>query len=722
MFNPFKNRNINQEELNPVFTDNSSIQKNDDGINYIEEESTINIKYEGVSVADLQESGINTISLLKFASKNIDSNKETFNIPLLESIWLPFIIEYLGGVKNEKKSNSYLIFNQEISLKAEEHKWYNVTKKRGSKHAISLMKHLISIKNNVDEFEEKNTLFKLACRELTNIHNYLLELENKSISSPKNNEIATKTVNKETKESETKNEVVTNQTNTNQTKTKIDYKARDEALNSIPLNILFESLGANENEDGQAGKWKMHDLSDNIALTGNKWFSWNSREGGTGAISYMKFHISRLNNLNLLDNQDNKNAYLLAVNELIKLFGSELGNFEPSDTSQVVLKQPFAMPHIIDFKINQVRTYLHEKRGIPLWIINKQINAGLLFAGYPSDWPSQPKGLFNPNKCKDEDIWATFLSINGEGAEMRAIKRSDNFAKIKASGSDTELGGFLIKAEKKYSEKIVTALEAAVDSCSFHAIYPGRIATSCMGVNFNLAVKLALETFDRESYKFELAFDNDLAGNEATVRFKNELINSIGEEEYAKLIKDDRILYFNLGKKCLLESIENDQIYYFDVVNNDEGKEAVKMFQESLIKDIGSDKVKELINKGKIKYINLSPNFNIMQNPQKEAENVFQLLSSGKPFYLRFKENDEDIKDKALEKKNEFINHLRNISIDKFKEFEESGKIIYHKDSLAKDWNEYLIHKQKNPEFKQYLNSIESELSNNYGKSNSKPK
>ncbi len=187
------------------------------------------------------------------------------------------------------------------------------------------------------------------------------------------------------------------------------------------------------------------------------------------------------------------------------------------------------MPHVIDFKINQVRQYLNEKRQLPLWIIDKQIKAGSLFAGYPSDWKEEPN-LNNPEKLKNDKVWATFLAVNGNAAEMRAIERTDQFAKILAKGSDKEMGGFLIKAEKEVNEKTVVACEAAIDTMSYHAFYPGRIVTSCMGVNFNLAVKSAMEALDHD-FKFQLAFDNDLAGNEAAVRFKEQLIHEIGEED-----------------------------------------------------------------------------------------------------------------------------------------------------------------------------------------------
>lgn len=710
MFNPFKN--VKTEQLEPKL-EAPEIKDNEDEIHFKEEVVTNqNSSFEGVKISDWQEAGLNTISLLKVASKNME-NKTRFNVPLLETTYLPFILEQLGAVL--KKPNVYIVLEQEISVKPEESKWYNVTKQKGSRNAISLMKHLIAIKENVDEFEEKNTLFISACKSLTELQDIANKHDDLEQSS--------------SKAIENTNSTPSVQNNNDAPRPKMDWRARDEALNSIPVAVLFEELGGNNNEDGQSGKWKIYDTAENVALTGNQWYSWNAQSGGNGALSYMKYHISKLNNLDLNNKEDNTMAYRAAVKELLGRFGSELGNFE-NITEEIIFKKPFSMPHVIDFKINQVRSYLYEKRGLPLWVVNKQIQAGLIFAGYPSDWPNPPKNLFNPTKCKDEDIWATFLSINGEAAEMRGIKRTDNFAKILASGSSKDLGGFLIKAEKSHSEKTVAALEASIDSCSYHAFYPGRVATSCMGVNFNLAVKAAMEVVDKNSaiaeayenpenyfYKFQFAFDNDLAGNEAAVRFKERMIEEVGEEEYKKLKDTGIINYFDLGVRCFKETMENNDIYYFDVLNNQIGRDAAIMFQESLAKEIGMPAIKNLLKEGKLKYANLWPNFGLMQNPEKEAETVYNLLCSEKPFYFKIKEelSEEEEKNPSIKHKKElFLNAWRKISQPRISQWENEGKVITDKEFIAKDWNEYLLYQKKKPEFRNYLESLEIEFSEKY--------
>lgn len=717
MFNPFKN--VKTEQLEPKIE--APEVQNSEEIHYKEEVVTNqNSSFEGVKISDLQETGLNTISLLKVASKNME-NKTRFNVPLLETTYLPFILEQLGAVL--KKPNVYIINEQEISIKPEESKWYNVTKSKGSRYAISLVKHLIAIKEKVDEFEEKNTLFISACKKLTELQELANKQENDYIpGNEKHDDL----------EQDGVVQVSANNVDTPvvQNKPKIDWRARDEALNSIPLSLLFEEIGGHNNEDGQSGKWKIYDTAENVGLTGDfKWYSWNAQEGGIGAISYMKYHIAKLQNLNLNNKEDGLLAYKSAVQELLKMFGSELGNFDYDPNAKIEYKKPFSMPHVLEKKTNQVRTYLHEKRGLPMWIINKQIGVGLIFAGYPSDWPNPPKNLFSDN-CKEEDIWATFLSINGEAAEMRGIKRTDSFAKILASGSSKELGGFLIKAEKNHSERTVSALEASIDACSYHAFYPGRVATSCMGVNFNLAVKAALEVVEKNTaimenyenaenylYKFQLAFDNDLAGNEAAVRFKQRMIEEVGEEEYKKLKDSGIINYFDLSVRCFKEAMENNDTFYFDVLNNPMGREAAIMFQETLAKDIGMPAIRNYLKEGKLKYANLWPNFGIMQNPEKEAETIYNLLCSDKPFYLRIKEDLSEEEKKVPNtklKKDLFIATFNKIAEHRKDQWEKEGKIIYNKENIAKDWNEYFLYQKKKPEFRNYLESLDVEFNEKY--------
>ena len=526
-FNPFKNRKISE----PVFEEQvektqSRIDSAEDGINYEENVvSNENLSYEGEKVSDLQESGLKTTEVLNNDTPKV-MERQKFNLPLLESLPLSFVLEQLGAEK--KNNNTYQIFDNEISLK--ENKWYNVTLRRGKINAISLVKHITAIKEKLEEKESDKHLFLTACK-------FLNEIQNKQ----QQNEIVEKTTEQVTtpvaNEQERKQERTPEQN-------AAYWKELTEQLNNISLNLVMEYIGATPNEDGQRGKWKTPS-GDNVAVTGQQWYSWKTREGGIGAISFLAFHLAEINNIDTRSDDQKKAVRRMAIRDLIKTFGDGDLSLIADSGENITFKQPFVMPHIIDFKINQVRQYLNEKRGLPLWIINKQISSGLLFAGFPSDWQMPPKFIKNPQSITDDYVWATFLSANGTAAEMRAIERTDGYAKMLAKGSDKDLGGFVLKAEKDVSEKTVAALEAAIDSMSYHAFYPGRIATSCMGVTFNLAAKAAIEALER-NYSFQLAFDNDQAGNESAIRFKEEIIDEIGLEEYQSYYQEGKIKYFDL--------------------------------------------------------------------------------------------------------------------------------------------------------------------------------
>ena len=159
-FNPFKNRKISE----PVFEEQvektqSRIDSAEDGINYEENVvSNENLSYEGEKVSDLQESGLKTTEVLNNDTPKV-MERQKFNLPLLESLPLSFVLEQLGAEK--KNNNTYQIFDNEISLK--ENKWYNVTLRRGKINAISLVKHITAIKEKLEEKESDKHLFLTAC-------------------------------------------------------------------------------------------------------------------------------------------------------------------------------------------------------------------------------------------------------------------------------------------------------------------------------------------------------------------------------------------------------------------------------------------------------------------------------------------------------------------------------------------------------------------------------
>lgn len=661
-FNPFKNKKITEPEIEEFPYDEDVL------------------KHESVQPVK------NIDNTPKTPENNMANKSVKYNLVGLEATNLVSILTYFGSVKI--KDNNFTFLNNSISIK--ENKWYDSTLKKGQVNAISLTKHLLSIRDNIDAEVHNKSLFVKACEEITKI--------NSSISN--NSTI-------EESHIEVKKEEIQSQISSFD-----KWKAMAEQADRIPLDMVMEFMGANNNEDGQAGKWKVWATGDNVQITGNtQWFSWKAQKGGHGAISLLKFHLSTTLNIDDRVPENNKFLYKESIKQLVKEFSDDFEDISNYDFgADVVYKEPFSMPHVIDFKINQVRNYLNTKRGLPLWVINKQISEGLLFAGFPSDWKEEPN-LKNPQKLSDDKVWATFLSINGEAAEMRNISTADQFSKILAKGSNKELGGFLIKSEKNCNEKIVSTLEASIDSMSYHSIYPGRIATSCMGVNFNLAVEAALETLDRPGWKFQFCFDNDLAGNEAATRFKEKMIEEIGISEYVEHINNRTIGYFDLGIRCLKESIKQGKTFYFDVRNNETGKQAVLMFQEQLFKEMPPNEVKSLIAEGKIKYINTCPNFGLIKNIAEEAKTVFDLLNSGKPYYLRI-DIDKDEKSDISNNRIAFEEEFKKIANDNLKKFVNEGKIIFNKESIAKDWNEYFIYLKNDPTFKQSLIEQEQTYSN----------
>lgn len=749
-FNPLKSRNIEAPVEHPIATEQFSPTKETQSYNDYEYDDLVqhdsapiiekqnipdiqqiqevkqSLEYEGQNIADLENSGLQTINLLKVASQNI-IDRPKFNIPLLESTPVNFVLQSLGAKKI--KENLYEINGQEISTK--ENKWYNTTLKKGHVNAVSLVKHIIALEEKIDEKENQKTLFIAACKKLAKIqedavsNDMIYEQSSNQETTPKaNEEVPKETQPKADFKYEPSEAVKKAQAQSGKTNNKIDWKALTDHLNNIPLDLVMEHLGANPNEDGQRGKWKIWKTGHNVHVTGQKWNDWNAQVGGIGGISLLAYHICIENNWNYKIDEDRKEARKLATKDLMNTFGSDFNINDLGGSLEVTkdFKEPFYMPHVIDFKIDQVRKYLNEQRGLPIWIINKQIQSSSLFAGFPSNWRDEPN-LKNPDKLSNDRVWATFLSSNGTAAEMRAIGNVESNAKILAKGSDKDLGGFLIKAEKDSegkTERTVVSCEAAIDTMSYHAFYPGRIVMSCMGVNFKLAVKSAVEALD-SGFKYQLAFDNDLAGNEAAVRFRESLIDEIGEEEYQSYIKDNKINYFDLSIRCLIQTIKKGGVFYFDVMANDTGRSAVGMFQEQLYKVVPRETVKELTQKGKIKYANIAPSYGLMQDPEKEARDAVNTLLSSKPLYIVLKQPGEEEKPEIKEKREAFESAFQRVAGSNLQQFEKEGKVIYKKQALAKDWNEFFIIMKKDPKFKEKIEAQELTYSH-YNEENNQTK
>lgn len=743
-FTPFKNRKIEEpERVQEEASENNNVANSAPSSNaniYMAKPIVANSNIPGdipatpLVIADNNAANSNNAAnavVDNTANSNVASNnaaapKPAFNIALLEATDLASVLLSFGASK--VRDNLYKVKDYEISIK--DNKWYNTHAniRKGNINAISLTKHLIAYKENINEYENQKPLFIAACKKLSGVREQLkndaIAALNEEEKKQEQLELAQKNpspavVQENSQPAETPSVVSTEdskgiaKSNIEQTKKRFggnvpvvnnnnstpNWKAINDQLSNIPLSDVLEFVGANPNEDGQRGKWKVWDTADNVHVTGNKWHSWKAQKGGIGALTFMTFFLSETMSIDDRDDENRKKLWKMARQKLMKEFGGSLDMYVSPETIEEDFKKPFSMPHIVDFKINNVRRYLHHKRGLPLWIIDKQIKTGTLFAGHPSDWPNEVD-IKNP-QLGDEYVWATFLGTNGTAAEMRGIERTDKLAKILATGSAKEFGGFSLKAEKDCNEKTVAVLEAAIDCMSYHSFFPGRIATSCMGVTFKLAVKIALESLER-NYNFQFAFDNDLAGNESAVRFKESLIDEIGEEEYKGYMDNNKINYFDLGIKCLIQTVKQGKTFYFDVQNNEIGKKAVLMFQEQWLKVTKRETINEIIRQERVKFINVCPNFSMSGDPQKEVENVINLLNSGKPYYLRIIIDDDEKPDVAA-KREAFETALQNIAKDKIPQWEKEGKIIYNKQALAKDWNEFYLVMKKDPRFQEKI-------------------
>lgn len=134
------------------------------------------------------------------------------------------------------------------------------------------------------------------------------------------------------------------------------------------------------------------------------------------------------------------------------------------------------------------------------------------------------------------------------------------------------------------------------------------------------------------------------------------------------------------------------------------------MFQEQLYKAMTKENVKDLVQKGKIKYANIAPIYGLMVEqdaPKKEAEKALNLLLSNKKLYLVLKQGDEDEKPEIKAKREQFEKEFNNLAKSQLDNLISTGQVIYKKQALAKDWNEFFTVMKRDMRFQQHLATLE---------------
>lgn len=535
-----------------------------------------------------------------------------------------------------------------------------------------------------------------------------------------------------------------------------------ETIHEYPLTVIASHLGATGQEDGQENKWKFNEsfLNDNIHIepVEKLWNSWNnSGVGGLGATSLLTYYLMSRDGLDYKDKDLQSNYKLKATKMIAKLIqngDAEDLKIQLSQNGSTKKNDIFTLPYILPEKTSDVIEYLHTKRKLPRWTIQKQINAGYLFAGFPAHWKTPPQ-INTPEYMPNNLVWATFLTVNGQGADMRAIARSDSQAKILALGSNKALGGFLTRTEPDYDERTVCSFEASIDSLSYHAIYPGRTTQSCMGTQSQLAAKVAFETFQYHNTKHICCFDNDSAGITATVRYVEELkkllINKGLEEQmllkretdpeftipqeslYAAFYtayKTGRINYLELTLLDYEESIKNNTLFYFDIIDDKHAIQAQKMLQKVITEKHGANAWSQGLSSGQIKTLNILPDLKLIEtDPDSAAEITLNRLLSSKNCYLRIpnleqqtsnddntEEDQEKVKKSVILIKN-FLEKFKEQSGDQWQKLLDKKSIIFNRISYFKDWNEYLGYKLEHDlEFKEMMDKREVEFDKYFSK------
>lgn len=677
------------------------------------------------------------------------------HIAYLEATPLLIIMEHFANgnfsgrkiVANHLYKNQFDMGGYKISIDVENNKWYNITTRRGNTNALSLARELIAIDEDINLDDREN--FKIASSKSAktvndiqrNIEKYtdlkdLIELTRQSEQKQKQNNSSTPKKNEEKKE-----EPVNQKTPEEE---KEAWRQMREYLDNIPLKEIAEWLGATPGEDGNSEMWKFHSTSHNISITGQRFKNWNysGGKGGYGAINFMKQHFAITE---MIPETEEKLLYSKAFNALMKEFGDKDFKFTLSTDS---LSSAFCFPHILPGKTDEIKYYLKDKRNIPLWMINKQISNGVLFAGYPSD-REPDKLLRDSEKMSNNNVWATFLAPNGMAAEMRGIGESNKPAKILARGSEKNTGGYIVLAEPKYDENILSICEASVDATSYSSLYPGRSSTSIMGVTVDLAVELAFEA-DSRDLKTHINFDNDFAGNSATYQFHKKMLEQVEDEaSYNDYLDSGKIKYFELATQVFKESLKTGVPFYFDMNSTDDGMETSNLFLKALFREIPREEVKNHLIKGRLKVNNVCPAWVDIKDADFEAKKAIELLKKNSRYYYYpepIKALEPIKKGTRLTSEQEAAraeNHALNAQKreDFIKAFKENAgpenlalwaldkRIADNIEPLSKDWNDWMgyqltHHKeirvefeQREEEFKGYANLVKKmspkELGNN---------
>lgn len=340
---------------------------------------------------------------------------------------------------------------------------------------------------------------------------------------------------------------------------KILFNAKREKVRSIKISEIAKQIGASNREDKIKNKWKMP-WGHNVSIRGQQWFNHNSdftNRGGRDAVSFAKYIMATEKGLNLDDNKEAWEAERLAVQWLVDTFEAEIDKSDllmAKENLQEREKKRYTPPKKAEKYLKNVIDYLHIQRKLPMWVIEKQIEANKLYAGIPKNFETfysydiSGKKILKDrdlNELQENEIYCIFKSGDEKmgAAECRCVadENSLGFTKGFSEGSEKKYSGFFVVGEPGFEQKEVVLTEAAIDSMSYQVIYPWAHVMSTGGTdNSELMLRIVCETLEHPLYNMVLGFDNDSAG-EQTYRFILDKVKERYPEEFEGWIESGKL-------------------------------------------------------------------------------------------------------------------------------------------------------------------------------------
>lgn len=273
-------------------------------------------------------------------------------------------------------------------------------------------------------------------------------------------------------------------------------------VRDLPLEEVFAMLGC---ERSRTDKKKFKTAAGHISIDGNLWHNWNTQVGGAGAID-LALHIMGF---------DHKNAPADAFNRAVKVLGGDIEDLDKfrsrveenrkkitEAARQADKPKVLMLPDRDDRLLGEMYDFLVKVREIPRHVVDRQVEAGVLYAGRPKGWnfPSEaPKNVVMLHAW-GKKVW---------GAEMKSMDPRHKWSGM-CTGSTREEGCYVVRGTDPEGE--IVLLEAGVDAMAYAGVYPERTCISTGGCgNYKLIDKIKAET-ERQGRTLICAFDNDIHG------------------------------------------------------------------------------------------------------------------------------------------------------------------------------------------------------------------